>query len=77
MKVKNTIIILQSLVRAIVFSIVVLFSQDLWSFGFFAHRHINRLAVYTLPPEMMGLFREHQVLLAQRAVDPDRRAHAM
>lgn len=46
-------------------------------FGFVAHRKINRLAVYTLPPEMVGFFKKHIEYLSEHGVDPDRRAYAI
>lgn len=46
-------------------------------FGFFAHRKINRMAVFTLPPEMIGFFKFHVEYLSERSIDPDRRAHAV
>ena len=45
--------------------------------GFFAHRHINRMAVFTLPPAMMPLFKAHIDYLAEHAVDPDKRRYAV
>lgn len=50
---------------------------ELFSFGFAAHRKINRMAVFTLPPEMIGLFKFHIEYLSERSIDPDRRAHAV
>lgn len=47
------------------------------SFGFFAHRKMNRMAVFTLPPEMIGFFKKHIEYLSERSIDPDRRAHAV
>ena len=44
--------------------------------GFFGHRRINQLAVYTLPPEMAPLFRAHVDYLTEHAVDPDKRRYA-
>jgi hypothetical protein len=44
--------------------------------GFFAHRRINRLAVLTLPPEMMVFFKKHIDWIADHAVDPDMRRYA-
>ena len=44
--------------------------------GFFGHRRINRLAVFTLPPEVGGLLRQHVDYLAEHAVDPDKRRYA-
>lgn len=48
-----------------------------YCFGFFAHRKINRMAVFTLPPEMIGFFRKHVEYLSEHSVDPDKKAHAV
>lgn len=57
--------------------LVLLPPLDLFSFGFAAHRKINRMAVFTLPPEMIGFFKHHIEYITERAIDPDRRAHAV
>ncbi|MBC6994710.1 hypothetical protein H9S92_11080 [Lewinella lacunae] len=44
--------------------------------GFFGHRRINRLAVFTLDEEMMPFFRAHVEWLTEHAVDPDKRRYA-
>lgn len=44
--------------------------------GFFGHRRINRMAVFTLPVEMMPFFRYHLEYLTDHAVDPDKRRYA-
>ncbi len=44
--------------------------------GFFGHRRINRLAVFTLDPEMMPFFRDHLEWVTEHAVDPDKRRYA-
>lgn len=44
--------------------------------GFFAHRLINRMAVYTLPPEMMIVYKRNIDFIAEHAVDPDKRRYA-
>ena len=44
--------------------------------GFFAHKRINRLAVLTLPPEMMAFFKPNIDWLTDHAVDPDMRRYA-
>jgi hypothetical protein len=44
--------------------------------GFFGHRLINRVAVYTLPTEMIGWYKPHIDYLSQHAVDPDKRRYA-
>lgn len=48
--------------------------EDDW--GFFGHRRINRLAVFTLPEEMMPLFKSSLDFLTEHAVDPDKRRYA-
>ncbi len=44
--------------------------------GFFGHRLINRVAVYTLPTEVIGWYKPHIDYLAEHAVDPDKRRYA-
>ena len=44
--------------------------------GFFGHRRINRMAVFTLPVEMMPFYRKHIEYLTDHAVDPDKRRYA-
>ncbi len=44
--------------------------------GFFGHRLINRVAVYTIPSEMIGWYKPHIDYLAEHAVDPDKRRYA-
>ncbi|OWP64365.1 S1/P1 Nuclease [Hymenobacter amundsenii] len=46
-------------------------SADAW--GFFAHRLINRLAVFTLPPEMVGFYKANIDYLTTNATRPDSR----
>ncbi|MFZ5972876.1 MAG: zinc dependent phospholipase C family protein [Bacteroidota bacterium] len=45
--------------------------------GFFAHRKINRLAVFTLPPAMMPFYKRHIAYLEETSVNPDRRRYAV
>ena len=44
--------------------------------GFFGHRRINRMAVFTLPKPMMGFYKKHIEYLTEHAVDPDKRRYA-
>ncbi|WP_425390241.1 zinc dependent phospholipase C family protein [Ekhidna sp.] len=50
------------------------FSQ---SWGFFAHRKINRLAVFTLPPEMIVFYKQNIQYITDKAVNPDMRRYAV
>lgn len=68
MKIKPLIILLTLWVA------FVSFSPPYW--GFFGHRRINRLAVFTLPPEMIGFYKKNIEYLTEHAVDPDKRRYA-
>lgn len=45
--------------------------------GFFAHEKINRLAVFTLPPDMIGFYKKNIEYLTETSVAPDRRRYAV
>lgn len=47
------------------------------NWGFYAHQQINRLAVFTLPAEMMPFFKKHIGFLTDNAVNPDKRRYAV
>jgi hypothetical protein len=49
--------------------------QQRW--GFYGHKRINRIALFTLPPEMFGFYKEHLEYLTEHAVDPDKRRYAV
>jgi len=54
-------------------------AQNAWvdeDWGFFAHRRINQLAVFTLPMEMLVLYRPEIEYIKEHAVDPDKRRYA-
>lgn len=45
--------------------------------GFFAHQKINYMAVFILPPEMIGFYKKNIQYIAEAAVNPDRRRYAV
>lgn len=47
------------------------------SWGFFAHKQINQLAVFSLPPEMIGFYKANIDYLREASVNPDRRRLAV
>ncbi|MBS1506293.1 MAG: S1/P1 Nuclease [Bacteroidetes bacterium] len=53
--------------------IVVLLLCSSW--GFFGHKKINRLAVFTLPSDMIGFYKKNIQFLEEAAVNPDRRRY--
>lgn len=48
-----------------------------YQWGFYAHRKINRLAVFTIPPELIDFYKKHIVYLTENAVNPDQRRYAV
>lgn len=52
-------------------------SQPAYTWGFYAHKKINRMAVFTLPSEMMGFYKQHIEYISEHAVDPDKRRYAV
>jgi hypothetical protein len=51
-----------------------------WScppWGFHAHKIINRMAVFILPPEMMVFYKKNIDYLTEHATDPDKRRYAV
>ena len=45
--------------------------------GFYAHKEINRLAVFTLPATISPFFKKHIVYITENAVNPDERRYAI
>jgi hypothetical protein len=48
-----------------------------YSFGFFAHRKINRMAVFALPPEMFSFYKKHIEYITEHAIDPDKKSRVI
>ncbi|RYE56886.1 MAG: S1/P1 Nuclease [Sphingobacteriales bacterium] len=46
------------------------------SWGFFAHQQINKLAVFTLPVEMLTFYKKNLTYITAHAIDPDKRRYA-
>ena len=47
-----------------------------FSWGFFAHKLINRLAVFTLPEELFLFYKNNIEYITEHAVDPDMRRYS-
>jgi hypothetical protein len=45
--------------------------------GFYAHQRINRLAIFTLPPEMIGFYKKNLLYLMDAATNPDQRRNVV
>ncbi len=46
------------------------------AWGFWGHQRINRMAVFALPPEMIGFYKKHIDFITEHAVDPDKRRYS-
>ena len=57
------------------FFLLVHLNANCW--GFYAHKKINYLTVFLLPPEMMVLYKPNISFLEEHAVDPDKRRYAV
>jgi len=57
-------------------SVCLLAIISLSSWGFYAHKQINRLAVSTLPPQIAPLYKKNIRYITEHAVDPDKRRYA-
>lgn len=62
---------------AIVLLIIGFSTISSFGWGFFAHKRINRMAVFTLPADMLPFFKYHINFLTDNAVNPDRRRYAV
>ncbi|MFT6960903.1 MAG: hypothetical protein ACJAWV_000604 [Flammeovirgaceae bacterium] len=47
------------------------------TWGFFAHKRINRLAVFTLPPDMFRFYKTHIRYITEQATSPDARRYVV
>jgi hypothetical protein len=47
------------------------------TWGFFAHKRINRLAVFILPSDMLYLYKKEIDYITEHAIDPDKRRYVV
>ncbi|MEQ8926764.1 MAG: zinc dependent phospholipase C family protein [Fulvivirga sp.] len=62
-------------ILVLLFTAIFTCSHAIW--GFFAHQKINRLAVFTLPTEMIGFYKFNIQYITENAVNPDKRRYAV
>ncbi|WP_200974158.1 zinc dependent phospholipase C family protein [Echinicola sp. 20G] len=51
--------------------------QSFAFWGFYAHKKINQTAVFSLPLEMLGFYKENIAFITENAVNPDKRRYAV
>jgi hypothetical protein len=62
--------------KTIKYLLLLFLALQFQSWGFYGHKRINRMAVFTLPPEMIGFYKQNIEYLTAHAVDPDKRRYA-
>lgn len=62
---------------SLILLLVVISVSQAQAWGFWAHMRINRLAVFTLPAEMLVLYKKNIDYITLHAVDPDKRRYAV
>lgn len=50
-------------------------ASNCYCWGFYAHKKINYLAVFLLPPQMLVLYKPNIDFITEHAVDPDKRRY--
>ncbi len=76
-KFANNVISNTTILIGFVFGVLILtsfFSSPEW--GFYGHRKINRMAVFTLPPEMIRFYKKNIEFITEHSIDPDKRRYA-
>lgn len=63
--------------RLFLFTILCCAAQRSYCWGFYAHKQINTIAVFLLPPEMLLFYKQHIDFITEHAVDPDKRRYAV
>lgn len=58
-------------------SLIPFLQHTSYTWGFFGHKKINRMAVFTLPPEMIKFYKKNIEYITEHAVDPDKRRYAV
>src|ERR1700744_1616487 len=69
---KSPYLAMKPVTRSII-ALVILISCSSW--GFFAHKRINHVAVFTLPRAMAGFYEANIDFITEHAVDPDKKRY--
>ncbi|MEN0004255.1 MAG: zinc dependent phospholipase C family protein [Bacteroidota bacterium] len=71
---KSRIALLPAIGGLLLLFLLTAFTTPPW--GFWGHRRINRLAVFTVPPPLIAFYKGHIEYITTHAVDPDKRRYA-
>lgn len=66
------------IILAFVFAFILCWiTVTVYSWGFWGHKRINRMAVFVLPTDMIGFYKKNIEYLTEHSVDPDKRRYAV
>lgn len=65
------------MIKYIILLSVFLIPSTVLSWGFQAHKIINHTAIFTLPPELFGFYKQYAQIIKEQAVNPDRRRYML
>ncbi len=63
--------------QVLALQICLIYTYHAYSWGFYAHKRINHLAVFTLPESMNRLYKRHIRAIESLSVLPDQRRHTL
>ena len=63
--------------RAFLFLLAALFSSSFTQWGFYGHRLITEMAIYTLPSTLNSFYKNHAEIIIARSVVPDQRRYVI
>lgn len=63
--------------QVLVLQICLFYNYHAYSWGFYAHKRINHLAIFTLPESMNRLYKRHIRAIESLSVLPDQRRHTL
>ena len=67
-----------SIIKVLVLSLLIgVLAPDTSAWGFYAHKEINRIAVFTLPTPLIGFYKSNIKYITEHAVDADRRRYSL
>jgi hypothetical protein len=61
------------LLLAVIIAVSILIPSRIYSWGAYGHQKITRMAIFTLPPQMIGFYKKHIEYIVDHSNDPDKR----